>query len=91
MTHQIIYPKQDLPRVLPTKPRRDDWFWRRVDSVERSKSIWQASSGTWYSGAPTPADIADATVYYQGGRTYQLTEAEATTLEAAGFTTTLSG
>lgn len=55
-------------------------------SWAQGKTVWRDSVGVWHESAwPDNADLIDAQVVYDGGHVYEVTDAEAAELIAAGF------
>lgn len=69
-------------------PRGRAWerFYKRMEPLDQGRSVWRDSGGAWHTGVPTMDDLNSALVYYLGGRTHTITEAEAVALETAGYT-----
>lgn len=77
----------DNPPILPDSKGPALWLFRHYGGRPRGRSVLKQSDGTWVTrDQPTTDEIADALVYYQGGRTYEVTLDEAEELYAAGYT-----
>jgi len=77
----------DIPPILPDTRGPALWLFRHYGGRPRGRSVLKQANGTWVTvDQPTQAQINAALVYYQGGRVYTITQAEAEALYAAGYT-----
>lgn len=78
-----------VPRVLADSSTIERRLYSRVRPVDSSQSVIRRADGSWETRTDFSQDeIGTALAYYQGGRTYTITDAEAAALTAAGYTVT---
>jgi hypothetical protein len=75
------------PRLLASSRGAERALYSRVTPVPSAQSVLKAPDGTYRTvTCPSQDEIAAAAVYYQGGRTYEVSDAEAAALTDAGYT-----
>lgn len=75
-----------VPRVLADSSTIERRLYSRVRSVDSSQSVIRRPDGTWETVTnPSQDEIGVALAHYQGGRTYNVSDAEASSLTAAGY------
>lgn len=77
------------PRLLAGSSGIERRLFSRATPTPSSQSVLKNPDGTYRTlSCPSQDEIAAAALYYQGGRTYTVTQAEADALAAAGYTVT---
>lgn len=74
-------------RAMPVSPLATMLF-RHYKSRARGPNLWKLVDGTYTYNQPYPLDETTISITYYGGHIYEVTDAEAAALTAAGFTVT---
>lgn len=78
-----------VPRVTADSTPMQRRLFSKFRQVPSAQSILKTASGYTAVTNPAQTDIDTALAYYQGGRTYTVSDAEAAALTAAGYSVTV--
>lgn len=73
------------PPTVEEGPAGGDWLFARY-TLSRGVSVYKLDGEYYEIRFPTQDDIDEADIFYMGGHEYEVTSAEKTALEAAGYT-----